>query len=242
MIKLNALTCNYEEKTVFENISLDIKSHISILGANGSGKSTLAKAICSLVPYSGKIFIEDKNIQTLSLKKKAKHIAYIPAKLQIYDTDISVSEFVLLGRFAYKKSFFDYSDEDKKIANEMLSYLNIAHLCQHLVSELSSGEQQLTLIAQALTQQSKTIIFDEPTANLDPHNAKLIAGHIKSLKNKHTVILITHDLHLAAFTNTPVLFLKNKSVHYYKKEDFFDDAILEQLYGVKFESLAVQYD
>ena len=242
MIKLDALTCKYDTQSVFEDISLKIKRHITILGANGSGKSTLAKAICSLLPYNGNIFIEDKNIQELSLKEKAKLIAYIPAKLQIYDTDISVSEFVLLGRFAYKKNFFDYSDEDKKIAKEMLSYVNITHLSEHLVSELSSGEQQLTLMAQALTQQSKIIIFDEPTANLDPHNAKLMATHIKKLKNEHTVILITHDLHLAAFINSPVLFLKNKSLHFYKKEDFFDDATLEQLYGVAFESLAVKYD
>jgi len=242
MIKLDRLTCKYENKTVLENISLKIKTHISILGANGSGKSTLAKAICSLVDYKGKIFFEDTNIQTLSLNEKAKLLTYIPAKLEIYDPDISVSEFVLLGRFAYKKSFFDYSDTDKKIANEMLSFLNISHLSHHLVSELSSGEQQLTLIAQALTQQSKIIIFDEPTANLDPHNSKIIANHIKELKKRHTVILITHDLHLAAYINTPVLFLKDKSLYYYEKEDFFDDATLEQLYGVKFESLAVQYD
>ncbi|WP_434637217.1 ABC transporter ATP-binding protein [Sulfurimonas sp. NW7] len=241
MIKLSALTCNYKNKTVFENISLETDTHLSILGANGSGKSTLAKAICSLVPYKGEILLEDTNIQALSLNEKAKLITYIPAKLEIYDPDISVRDFVVLGRFAYKKSFFDYSDEDKKIAKEMLSFLNISHLGRHLVSELSSGEQQLTLIAQALTQQSKIIIFDEPTANLDPHNSKIIANHINELKKRHTVILITHDLHLAAYINTPVLFLKNKSAVYYEKE-FFHDTTLEQLYGVKFASLAVKYD
>jgi len=242
MIKLDALTCKYEKHTVFENVSLKIESHLSILGANGSGKSTLAKAICSLIPYEGEIFLAQKNIKMLSLNERAKYIAYIPAKLQIYDSNISVSEFVLLGRFAYKKSFFDYSESDKKIANELLSFVNISHLSHHLLNELSSGEQQLTLIAQALAQQSKIIIFDEPTANLDPHNAKIVAHHIKKLKTKHTVILITHDLHLAASIDTPVLFLKEKKLHAYEKEDFFHDATLEQLYGVKFKSLVVQYD
>ncbi|ADN08141.1 ABC transporter ATP-binding protein [Sulfurimonas autotrophica] len=241
MIKLHNLTCKYENNTVFENISLDINTHLSILGANGSGKSTLAKAICSLIDYEGEIFLEHKNTKALSLNEKAKLIAYIPAKLEIYDPDISVSEFVLLGRFAYKKSFFDYSEEDKNITKEMLEFLNIIHLSEHLVSQLSSGEQQLVLIAQALTQQSKIIIFDEPTANLDPHNSKIIASHIKELKARHTVILITHDLHLAASVNTPVLFIKNKSATYYEK-DFFNDASLGQLYGVAFESLAVKYD
>ena len=240
MIVLKNLTCKYQNSIIFENISLTIKKHLTILGANGSGKSTLAKALCSLVPYEGDILLENKNTKNLSLNEKAKSISYIPAKLEVYDTDIVVSEFILLGRFAYKKSFFDYDNDDKKIAQEMLEFLHISHLSEHIVSELSSGEQQLVLIAQALAQQSAIIIFDEPTANLDPYNAKVIAGHIKRLQDKHTVILITHDLHLAAFINTPVLFVKNKSATYYEN-DFFNDARLQELYNVAFTSLAVQY-
>jgi ABC-type cobalamin/Fe3+-siderophores transport system ATPase subunit len=240
MIALKNLTCRYENSLVFENISLNITKHLTILGANGSGKSTLAKALCSLVPFEGDIVLQGKNTKAISLNEKAKLISYIPAKLEVYDTDIIVSEFVLLGRFAYKKSFFDYSHNDKEIAQEMLEFLNIAHLSEHIVSELSSGEQQLVLIAQALTQQSAIIIFDEPTANLDPYNSKIIAQHIKKLQDKHAVMLITHDLHLAAYINTPVLFIKNKSAAYYEK-DFFNDATLEQLYNVAFTSLAVKY-
>ena len=240
MIVLKNLTCKYQNSIIFKDISLNIKKHLTILGANGSGKSTLAKALCSLVPYEGDILLENKNTKNLSLNEKAKSISYIPAKLEVYDADIVVSEFILLGRFAYKKSFFDYANDDKKIAQEMLEFLHISHLSEHIVSELSSGEQQLVLIAQALAQQSAIIIFDEPTANLDPYNAKVIAGHIKRLQDKHTVILITHDLHLAAFINTPVLFIKNKSATYYEN-DFFNDARLQELYNVAFTSLAVQY-
>jgi iron complex transport system ATP-binding protein len=105
---------------------------------------------------------------------------------------------------------------------------------------LSSGEQQLTLIAQALAQQSEIIIFDEPTANLDPHNSKIIAEHIKGLKEYHQIILITHDLNLASYVQNPVLFIKEKKAHYYE-DGFFDDSVLKELYGVEFESLAVKY-
>ena len=173
--------------------------------------------------------------------QKAKKISYIPTKLESYDAYIKVEEFVLLGRFPYKKSFFDYSDEDKKITKEALEFLNISHLSEHTLHSLSSGEQQLTLIAVALTQQSKIIIFDEPTANLDPHNSKIIAQHIKSLKQKHQVILITHDLNFASYMQTPVLFIKKAETKLYEK-DFFNNSNLENLYGVKFESLAVKYE
>lgn len=241
MIELKNLTCRYDKKLILKDINLQISNHLTILGANGSGKSTLAKAICNLIEFNGEITLETKSIKNLSLLQKAKKISYIPAKLNSYDTYIKVEEFVLLGRFPYKKNFFDYSDEDKKIAKEALEFLNISHLSEHTLHSLSSGEQQLTLIAVALTQQSKIIIFDEPTANLDPNNSKIIAGHIKNLKQKHQIILITHNLNLASYMQTPILFIKDSKAKLYNK-DFFNNSNLKELYGVEFKSLAVKYE
>jgi len=66
MIKLDSLACHYGEKTILNNISLEIENHLSILGANGSGKSTLAKALCNLIDYDGSISIDGEDIQELS--------------------------------------------------------------------------------------------------------------------------------------------------------------------------------
>ncbi len=240
MIKLNSLRCKYNKKLILDNISFEINSHLSILGANGSGKSTLAKAICGLVDYDGCISINGEDIKELSLKEKAKLISYIPTKLEVYDPYISVEEFVLLSRFAHKQNFLDYSDKDKKITLNTLEFLNISHLKDSGINSLSSGEAQLVLIASALTAQSKIIILDEPTANLDPKNSKIIAQHIKGLKDYHQVILITHDLHLASFIDSPTLFIKDSKINYYKDE-FFKDDILRELYDVDFNNLAVEY-
>ena len=241
MINLHNITCSFGEKKVLENISLDIPSHLSILGANGAGKSTLAKVICDLVSFEGAVFVHERDIQEYSLKERAKLLSYIPTKLEIYDTFITLEEFVLLGRFAHKTSLFDYSSKDKKIAKECLEFLQIGHLQTHPINSLSSGETQLALIAQALAQQSKIIIFDEPTANLDPKNSKIIAQHIKGLKEYHQVILITHDIALASFVDSPVAFIKEKKVELYKKE-FFESEQLEALYDVSFEKFGVKYD
>ncbi|MDQ7043736.1 MAG: ABC transporter ATP-binding protein [Sulfurimonas sp.] len=241
MISLKSVSCRFGDKIVLDNISCNIASHLSILGANGAGKSTLAKLICNLVEYDGSVRVNRKNIGEYSLKERAQLLSYIPAKLEVYDSFISLEAFVLLGRFSYKKSLFDYSSSDKKIAAECLEFLNISHLSSHPVSSLSSGETQLALIAQALSQQSKIIIFDEPTANLDPKNSKIIAQHIKGLKEYHQVILITHDIALAAFINSPVAFIKNKKVHFYEQE-FFKKETLESLYEVDFEKYGVKFD
>jgi len=241
MIKLSSLSCSFEKRTILDNISLSIESHLSILGANGSGKSTLAKSLCNLVEFQGEILIDNKNIKELSLKQRAKLISYIPAKLEAYDSRISVEEFVLLGRFPYKRSFLDYDQDDKKIAKECLEYLGISSLSTHPLNSLSSGESQLTLIAQALAQQSSIIIFDEPTANLDPKNSKIIAQHIKGLKEHCRVILITHDIALASFINSDIAFIKESQIYSYK-EDFFKEETLSSLYEVSFDSLEVKYD
>ncbi len=241
MIELKSLACGFDDRIILQNINLSIENHLSILGANGSGKSTLAKAICGLIPFDGEVFINSQNTKELSLIDKAKTLSYIPAKLEIYDSFITVEEFVLLGRFPYKKSYFDYSEKDRKIALNTLEFLKISHFQDNIVSSLSSGEQQLVLIAQALAQQSKIIIFDEPTANLDPHNSKIIAEHIKGLKEYHQIILITHDLHLASYVDSPVVFIKDKITTLYEN-NFFNDDTLEVLYNVKFNSLVAQYD
>ena len=241
MIEIKNLSCAFNTKTILQNINLNIQSHLCILGANGSGKSTLAKAVCGLIEQGGEVSINATNIKELSLIQKARLISYIPAKLEIYDSFISVEEFVLLGRFPYKRSFFEYSDKDKNIVQETLDFLKISHLKEHPLSSLSSGEQQLTLIAQALAQESEIMIFDEPTANLDPHNTKIIAQYIKGLKEHHQVILITHDLHLASYFNEDVAFIKNKTLTLYT-QNFFNDATLSELYNVNFKGLVAQYD
>ncbi|MDY0122720.1 ABC transporter ATP-binding protein [Sulfurimonas sp.] len=240
MIELRSLSCSYGSDMILQDININIESHLSILGANGSGKSTLVRAICALIPYGGEVRIDGVDAKELSLLEMAKSVSYIPAKLEIYDSFITLEDFVLLGRFAYKKSFFEYSHKDRAIADQKIRLLGLEHLREHTLASLSSGEQQLALIAAALTQESKIIIFDEPTANLDPHNSKVIAQYIKKLKETHQVILITHDLHLACYIDSPIAFIKDKKAHLYARE-FFDDEVLKELWGVEFYSLAVKY-
>jgi iron complex transport system ATP-binding protein len=240
MIELSNLILSYDEKPILHNISLKIDSHLSILGSNGSGKSTLAKALCSLLDYRGEIIIDAKNLREYSAKERAKKIAYIPTKLEFYDEFLTLEEFVLQGRFAHKESFFDYSKADRETALRNLDIFGLSHLKSHSLASLSSGETALALIAQALTQESEIIIFDEPTANLDPKNSKIIAQHIKNLKQTHQTVLITHNLHLAHFIDSPVLFLKDKQADYFA-ENFFEDENLSRLYDVDIQSLAVQY-
>ncbi len=241
MIELKNLRCRYDKTIILQDINLKIASHLSILGANGSGKSTLARALSALIDYDGEIVIDGADLKSLSNKTRAKTIAYVPPKLELYDSFITLYEFVLLGRFAYKKSFFDYSSEDREIADKYIKLLGLEHLRGHTLLSLSSGEQQLSLMAAALCMQSRIMIFDEPTANLDPLNSKIVAKYIKNLKRTHQIILITHDLHLASFIGSDIAFIKEQHAEFYGSE-FFSDKVLEELYGVSFNSLVIEYE
>mgnify|MGYP000362437276 CR=1 FL=1 len=166
-------------------------------------------------------------------KQRAKKVAYIPSKMQSFEQFTTVEEFVLLGRYPYKSSFKDYSSDDKKHVDDMLDELHISHLKKSNLDALSSGQQQLVLIAQALVQESEYIIFDEPTANLDPKNTQLFLQEFKKLRRKHTTILITHDIQLASHLNDPVLFIKDTHAVFYKTGLFEKDS-LTQVYDVSF--------
>jgi iron complex transport system ATP-binding protein len=239
VIEIKGLTCKYGNKSVFENLSLHVRHHLSILGSNGAGKSTFAKALCHLIDFQGSIRLDGQEIT--SHKSLAKALTYIPPKLDVYEPYISVEEFILLGRYPHKGPFDDYTKEDHDITLAQIERLGITHLKEQRLHSLSSGEQQLVLTAQALTQQSKTIIFDEPTANLDPKNARSIAHTIQKLKAEHRIIVITHDLRLAAFLNTPLLFIANQTATLYEDNELFFSS-LSTHYGVAFEGLEVRYD
>ena len=227
MIEFRNYSCSFADRYILNDINIDIPKHLIILGSNGCGKSTLVKSLCKLVDYEGDIFLNAKNIKEFTQKELAQQIVYIPTKLDINDEYISVEEYVLLGRFPYKKSFFDYTKDDKNIADANLALLNLSHLKKHSVKSLSSGEQQLIQIAQALTQKSKNIIFDEPTANLDPKNTLLIAKYIKELKESHNILVITHDLEFASILEIDALFIKNCSATFYEKSKNLRELVQE---------------
>ena len=230
---ISHLSLSYHEKDILKNVNFELQEHLTILGANGSGKSTLAKALCGLLTYQGSITINNQELSDMPSKERAKLISYIPSKMQSFEQFTTVEDFVLLGRYPYKESYKDYTSDDKALVAQILQELNIHDLKKHKLQELSSGQQQLTLIAQALSQQSKILIFDEPTSNLDPKNTLLFAKELQKLRQKYQTILITHDIQLASHLNDPVLFIQDKKAEFFA-EGFFQTDRLEQAYGVTF--------
>ena len=232
MINVKDLSCGYEQR-VLQNLNFKTTNNLVILGANGAGKSTLAKTLCGLLSYEGEIHINNSLLQKLSAQERAKTITYIPPKLESYDTYITVLAFVLMGRHPYKASFEAYSREDQAFALKLIQEQQLDP--DKKIGELSSGQQQLLLITQALAQESQIIIFDEPTANLDPQHSVAFYKALHALNHGTQKVVITHDLNLARKLNYEVLFVKEHTArHYIDPKDFFTPEHLKKAYGVGF--------
>lgn len=244
MISVKELSCGYE-KSVLEAVSFSCSENLSILGANGVGKSTLAKALCGLLPHQGEIIINGRPLEEYTAGERARAITYIPPKLASFDAFITVEEFILMGRYPHKTVLSGYTDEDRERVGALLKETGLPP--KHAITALSSGQQQLLLIAQALIQESRIILFDEPTANLDPKHARDFYRALKKMPQQTQKVVITHDLHFARALGYPVLFLHEAYVRLYEEpQRFFTPENLSLCYGVAFrpdaESPEVQYD
>ena len=214
IINIENLNYSYGKKEVLKELSLDIDENklTGIIGPNGCGKSTLAKNIIKYINGNFESFkIMDIDIRELSHKKIAQLISYIPQKSTII-SNISVFDYVLLGRFPLLKNSWDnYSEKDYKIVENNINLLNIKELKDRNVETLSGGELQKALLARALAQEAKILLLDEPTSALDLNNAVEFMKILKniSIKKNISVIIIIHDLNLASLFCDSLIILKD---------------------------------
>jgi len=213
--------------SILTDITFNLKDgeNLIILGSNGAGKSTLAKVLCG-ISYSDSVELFTKELHHLSAKNRAELINYIPPKLEIFDEYISLKEFLELGRL--------YS---KLTVEDSLELLGLKGLENKACITLSSGEQQLTMLASALLHNAKLTIFDEPTANLDPQKtlkvAKILAGD--KIKSR---IIITHDLNLAHKLAYKILYMSDGKIEFFgENREFFADSNLEKFFGLSLKRI-----
>ncbi|MDO4443248.1 MAG: ABC transporter ATP-binding protein [Slackia sp.] len=215
LLDVRGLTCGYHRKVIVQDasFSLDQGQFACIIGTNGCGKTTLLKTILGLLPpMGGGACIHGHDIFSLSDAERARHIAYIP-QAHTPPFPFSVADVVLMGRTPHIGRFSGVSHEDKRVAWDALCMLGIEHLAERTYTKLSGGQQQLVLIARALTQQPELIVMDEPTASLDFGNQQIVLSRMKELSNNGaTVLMVTHDPGHAVYCADTVIVVKDGRV------------------------------
>ncbi len=236
MIKVENINYSYSRSSdpVLTNIGFDIKTGecVAILGNNGAGKSTLLKCIDKIAPTKNSVVIVDgKNIFEMNNRTMAQHIAYVPQNIGV--VDLTVFDTVLLGRKPYIK--WDATEEDREIAAEIIHQMGLDSYALRNVSELSGGEAQKVFIARALTQQPSFLLLDEPTSNLDPKNQHEVLQVVTEVakKNNICILIIIHDLNLAARYCDHFLFLKDSKVYCYGGTEVLTEETISTVYDIK---------
>ena len=190
-----------QEKIVHEHLNFQLHAGelTCLLGANGTGKSTLLRTLSASQPaLSGKLDILGKSLTEYTEKERSRTIGVVLTD-KTFAGGLSVYELVGLGRQPHTGFFGRLNKEDKRIIEEAMENVGIAHKAQSYTAELSDGERQKVMIAKALVQECPLILLDEPTAFLDVVSRIEIMHllHRLAVEQEKAILLSTHDIEQA---------------------------------------------
>jgi len=210
MLKLNNVTVVYPDKTkAIDNIDLTVSEgeNVALIGENGAGKTTLLLAIVGILELSNGTI----EIDGIQLGKKTVNEIRKKAGLVFQNPDDQLFMPLIYDDVAFGCRNFGMPEDQIKIrVDQTLKQLNISRLCDRSSLRLSGGEKRLSAIASVLAMEPSILMFDEPTAFLDPKAKRSLLEILKKLN--HTKIIATHDIKFAAKVCDRVIILKNGKI------------------------------
>jgi iron complex transport system ATP-binding protein len=206
---------------------------LAILGPNASGKSTLLKLISgALQPLSGRVLLNGFVTHSLSPKTRAQRIAVVQQESRLLFPS-RAWEFVLQGRHPYGRPMRFETEDDLIIARNALAQVGAEHLGDRWMDQISGGEKQRVILARALAQQPLLLLLDEPTLHLDIGAQVDLLDSLRRLaaENRYTVVVVTHELNLAAeYADQVVLLQRGKSLRIGPPANVYQRELLEQVF------------
>jgi len=210
LMNLKDVTKRYKETTALDIININIleKEIFTILGPNGSGKTTMLKIMASIEePTSGEVFFEGKRIDNRNRSQARKKCTMVFQKTTLFNTTV-------YKNVAYGLKLRGYSKKEiNEKTKETLGLVKLTGYEKRLAKQLSGGEQQRVSLARALALNTRLLLLDEPTANLDPKNVSIIEETISRVNREFdtTVVMATHNTFQAeTLTNRVALLLGGK--------------------------------
>jgi len=207
----------------------------AVVGPNGAGKTTFLKCLGSLLPIpAGAVLIDDRDLVRFKSRERARRIAFVPQEHgSIFN--YAVLDFVLLGRAAHLGVLATPSAEDERAARTALDYVGLRAFAARPISQLSSGERRLALIARSLAQETDILLMDEPTTFLDMRHEVEILDLIHKLSREagKTIVCTLHSLDLALKYADAMVFMKDGAVLAAGPPGtVLSEALLETVYGI----------
>ena len=207
---------------------------LGIIGPNSAGKTTLIRLITRiLMPRGGEIALDGRPLQSLDAWELARQIAVVPQEVP-HALRFTVEQLVLMGRYPHAPARFFESGEDRAIARAAMAATGVLDLASMPVEILSGGERQRAMLARALAQEPDLLVLDEPTAHLDLRYQVECASMLERLNRERgtTVVLVSHDLNLAAqLCDRLLLLAEGRVARLGPPAEVLDEGALRAAYG-----------
>ena len=181
------------------DFSLSPGTVIALMGENGCGKSSLLKTFAGLLaPVVGEVSLEGKSLTEWAPRERAQEISLVRMSSAV-PPRMSVSEFVRLGRSPYSGIFDSRTDEDNRIVDESMALLDVANFANRPIAELRDGERSRVFLAEAVAQQVKILLLDEPNAFLDIPRSHALFRLLKKIavERQMGIVVSTHSVEYA---------------------------------------------
>ncbi|APQ77869.1 ABC transporter ATP-binding protein [Clostridium botulinum] len=219
------------------NIDFQRGQFYVIVGPNGSGKTTLLKTIIkNIIPSKGIIELEGKNLKNIKAKHLASRFSYVPQNTNI-ELEFTCYDLVMMARNHKLKTFQSEGKVDEDIVINAMRKMEVLHLKDKPITEISGGEKQRVILARAIAQETSYIILDEPISNLDIKHQILVMEHLKKLREEgKTIITVLHDLNFALnYGDYGILVSKGSVFSQGKIENVITPKTIKEVYEVESE-------
>ena len=237
--EVRGLTFSYDlkEAPVLREADLTLREGriLCILGPNGAGKTTLLNCMAGLLkPEGGSIRLCGQELQSMSERQIARLVGYVP-QTHVPAFDYRVLDFVLMGRTPQLGMFARPGAKDEQYCMDVLESMGIGHLAGKSYLNLSGGERQQVLIARAIAQQPKAVLFDEPTAHLDYGNQQRVLQRIRQMAGSgFSVAITTHNPdHALLLGDQAAVVGRDGRIRQGRSEDIVTERALRDLYGIE---------
>jgi iron complex transport system ATP-binding protein len=171
---------------------------VALIGPNGAGKTTILRALTGLVSFAGAVTVNERPVRSSTRREIARQVAFVTQKPTM-PAELTVVEYVLLGRTPHMSYFASESREDRLCAERAIARLGLRQFGRRLLGSLSGGELQRVALARAVAQESSILLLDEPTSALDLGRQQQALELVDELRHEQqlTVVSAMHDLSLA---------------------------------------------
>lgn len=236
-IELRSVRFGYRQVRIFDELDLEVETgeFLSVVGPNGAGKSTLLRLIAGLlIQQAGQVVVLGQDLRRVARRRIAQMIGVV-LEDGVPAFNYSVYDFVMMGRTPYLNAFERPGPADEAAVEKALELCDLKTLQRKGIAEISAGERQRAVLARALAQEPQLLLLDEAFSHLDITHQQSTLDILRELNRAgRTVVLLSHDLNLAAAAGTRMLLLhRGLVVALGTAGDVLTERNLRRVYGIE---------